>query len=255
MISKNKIKFLKSLSIKKYRNKYNTIIIEGRRLIEESINLRADIQNIWFTKDALDAISNQNLISSLKNLKVSYDLIEDKDLKYISDTKNNQGMIAEVKLTPNKGNLSKTNHIVVLDSISDPGNLGTIFRTCAWYGVKSVIVTENTVDPYNLKCIRAALGAHFYFKNICKMNNQEILDFIKEKKYQLICTDLDGECIDSIEVEKKWAVIFGSESNGINVDFKMFPKLSIQKLGNMESLNVSVACGIVLDQLFTKFKG
>tara|TARA_Y100001970_G_scaffold291001_1_gene426640 strand:+ start:1524 stop:2291 length:768 start_codon:yes stop_codon:yes gene_type:complete len=255
MISKNKIKFLKSLSIKKYRNKYNAIIIEGRRLIEESINLKADIQNIWFTEDALDTDSNKNLISSLKALKISYDLIEDKDLKYISDTKNNQGMIAEVKLTLNKGDLSKNNHIVILDSISDPGNLGTIFRTCAWYGIKSVIITENTVDPYNLKCIRAALGSHFYFKNIYKMSNHEILDFIKEKKYQLICADLNGEGIESIGVEKKWAIIFGSESDGIHIDFKMFPKLSIQKLGNMESLNVSVACGIILDQLFTKFKG
>mgnify|MGYP003311319538 CR=1 FL=1 len=73
----------------------------------------------------------------------------------------NQGMIAEVKLTLNKGDLSKNNHIVILDSISDPGNLGTLIRTAQALGFNSIFITKESADPFSSKALRAAKGATF----------------------------------------------------------------------------------------------
>ena len=93
------------------------------------------------------------------------------------------------------------------------------------------------------------MGAHFYFDHIIIDNNQSIIDFLNKENFHTYCADLNGEDISKINVDQKWAVILGSEAHGISESFKDYDKITIKKSGKIQSLNVSVACGIILDQL------
>ena len=136
MISKNKIKLLRSLKIKKFREQNQKTLLEGVRLIDEAINSNAQIYSVFATEETLN--SNKELIEKIESHHIPLDMIDQDNLNGISDTQHSQGIIAEVKTNSfTVADLSDglTNHVIVLDNIADPGNLGAIFRTCAWYGV------------------------------------------------------------------------------------------------------------------------
>ena len=255
MISKNKIKFLKCLNIKKYRLRNKKAILEGRRLINEAINSGADIETIWFTEDALKHNANQPLIDKIKNSKILYDEMTIDDLDMLSNTENSQGIIAEININQyieSKIDNIKEENFLILDGLSDPGNLGTILRTCAWYSIKSVILTSDCTDAFNSKCLRSGVGAHFYINNIINADREDVIQYLKNGSYDVYCADLKGTNLSDVKPITNWAVILGSEAHGINSDFNIFNKFTISKHGNIESLNASVACGIILDNFINK---
>jgi TrmH family RNA methyltransferase len=253
MISKNKIKFLCSLKIKKYREKNHSTILEGFRLIDQAVNFNANIQTVWLTTEAQN--SNPLFIKNLKSKGINYDSIINEDLKTISDTKNSQGVIAEVDISKYLQPISETidDNLVIIDGISDPGNLGTIFRTCAWYGINSIILSDTTTDPFNFKCSRSGMGAHFYFNQILSDSTKHISKYLNANQYDVLCADLEGIELSKIKLNQKWAIIFGSEAHGISLDFDTFNKVTIKGSNSIESLNVSVATGIILEHLINNY--
>ena len=246
MISKNQIKYLHSLSLKKNRQKDQRVLLEGYRLIEESLKAGADIEYMYITEN----LKRKILGDIFKN--INWDIISELDLKKISDTKNSQGIVAVANIKKYSLNslnqLNKTN-LVMLDEIQDPGNLGTILRTCAWFGIKSVILTANSIDPFNLKCLRSGMGAHFYLDNIILENGNKAINFLTNENYTILTADLTGEKIETINPINQWALILGNEAHGISDTFNHFRKITISKKGHLESLNISIACGIILNQL------
>tara|TARA_Y100000590_G_scaffold460630_1_gene620367 strand:+ start:116 stop:874 length:759 start_codon:yes stop_codon:yes gene_type:complete len=247
MISKNQIKFIKSLSYKKNRRKYNKVVLEGFRLIEEAIKSNLELEYICLTKEINLKIKNNKLF---KNQKIN--IITDKECQLISNTKNSQGILALASINRYSNNIIqniKNENIIILDGVKDPGNLGTILRNCAWYGIKSIILTENSIDPFNSKCIRSGMGAHFYLENIIKDNSQNIIDYLLKNHFTIIIADLNGQNLDNININNKWALVLGSEAHGVNPIYHNFSKVTIDKFGDIESLNVSVASGILLNEL------
>ena len=247
MIGQNTIKFIKSLNLKKNRQLNKKVILEGYRLIVESIQAGTKIDYIVINENFQNELlnikefENQNIKSASKN-----------NFKKISSTTNSQGIIAiaDVKKYFNQSleNIKKEN-IIILDGIQDPGNLGTIFRTCVWYGIKSIILTTNTIDPFNLKCIRSGMGAHFYLSNIVQDNHVNVLKFLKNNYKTIYIADMKGSNLEKIKFNTNWALILGSEAHGVNDDFKQFKRITINKIGQLESLNVSVAAGIIINKL------
>ena len=255
MISKNKIKLLKTLKVKKYRIRNKKALLEGKRLIDEAINSDADIETIWFTQDALDHHSNTPLIDKIKSQKILYDEMTLDDLDELSNTENSQGIIAEINIEKYADSIItniKGDNLLILDGLSDPGNLGTILRTCAWYNIKSVILTSDCVDPFNLKCLRSGMGAHFYLDYIIHADREDVIKYLSENSYDVHCAAMDGKDISDIALNNKWAIILGSEAHGLHDDFNIFNPITISGNGKIESLNVSVACGIILDRLINK---
>ena len=176
------------------------------------------------------------------------------DVDVLSNTENSQGIIAEInikKYTDSKIKNVKEN-LLILDGLSDPGNLGTIFRTCAWYNIKSIILTSECVDPFNLKCLRSGVGAHFYFDNIVSIERQNVISFLNDNNYDVYCADLQGTNLSDVNIGNNWAIILGSEAHGLNKDFNIFNKITISKHGKIDSLNASVACGIILNTFINK---
>ena len=147
--------------------------------------------------------------------------------------------------------------IVVLDNLQDPGNLGTILRTIDSANLKQVIVTKNTVDLYNPKVVRSTMGAIFRVKRIETEDLTSTLQEIKKNGFEIICTSLEGsESIYNIHFTKK-VIVIGNEANGISKEVLDVAdkKVKIPMLGKTESLNASVATGIMIyEYVRTKLK-
>ncbi len=252
MLSISKKKYLKSLYNKKFRLIENKTLIEGVRVINEALKTGFKFDHIWIDeKFNNNDTNNIFLINQLKDKNIPFTYEKNKDIKSISDTKNSQGLVALID-TENFFKTEKENFfdkIVILDQISDPGNLGTIIRTCAWYGIKTIILSKDSSDIFNPKCLRSAMGGHFYIQNCVYWNYDEIINFIKSNEYHYYCSTMNGEPIENVRIKNKWALVLGSEAHGVNQKLFFGHKLSIRSKNTIESLNVSVASGILLDYL------
>ena len=137
--------------------------------------------------------------------------------------------------------------IVVLDDIQDPGNLGTIIRTLDSCNLKQIILSSKTADPYNSKVIRSTMGAIYRVNLVRTENIIETLKEAKKHKYEIVSTDLKTDkTIYDIDYKKK-VIVIGNEANGVSAEVKELSdiKVKIPMLGKTESLNASVATGIV----------
>ena len=251
-LSKKEVKFLSSLKQKKFRKQYNEFVIEGEKLIFESLNNNQFIKKIVYSKKIKNFDKLRKLCSE-KNIPLH--LCTEKDSQRISDTKNSQQIFALIKCNDIKelSDIKKHNNepFIILDGISDPGNMGTILRTCSWFGCYNIIITKECVEIYNPKTVRSGMGAHFHITNILNDDNEKIIKFFKDNQYKIYSASLSGEPIENLKIkDKKWALILGHESKGISKYFeKNSQQIHIKGIGKMESLNVAEAASIVIHYL------
>ena len=257
MISNNEIKYLKSLNLKKYRLKYQHILIEGLRLVIEGLNANNNykILNIYIASDYIKKPSFQPLIKKADDLSIKIIEISNKELQQITQTKNPQGVCAQIKIEYNDFKKIKNNingNVIILDEIKDPGNLGTLLRTIAWFGINNVFLSNKSVDIFNDKVLRSGMGGHFKIKNLVYDELEIIIAHIKNLNYKIYSADLDGKDIFTInKPPNNWALILGSESFGMNkrLDNLIDSKISITGTNNIDSLNVAVAGSISIFHL------
>ena len=186
-------------------------------------------------------------------------LCSNKDAERISDTKNSQKIFALISFAQPKkiqmDSMIKKNNFIILDGISDPGNMGTILRTCSWFGYYNIILTDECVELHNPKTIRSAMGAHFHIENFYKDNIKNIIKFLLQNNYEIIAASLKGEKLNKYErTSKNWGLVLGNESQGISEEILKSANviLSIEGVKKMESLNVAEAGSIIMYQLFKK---
>ena len=251
MLSQNKIKYLCSLDRKKNRILEKEIVLDGKRLIDEAINHKIKIKHIWITNLLEEKASSDKFINKIKKNEINYSFEKIKDINKVSNTKNTQGIIALVSIENiYNNNLEKFDKkIVILDEISDPGNLGTIIRTCAWFGINSIILTKNSTDIFNPKCIRSSVGGHFFIKDLAYLSYEEVNNFLKKNNIKTFSAQLNGEKLFSKDISSEWALLLGSEAHGLSGKINFDKKITIYKKGKIESLNISVAAGILINEL------
>ena len=246
MLSINKIKHVKSLELKKHRINTKCFVVEGEKMVLELINSKLNTIELFATDDFL---SNNLQILKKANTVTT---VTTKDLKKISSLKTpNQALaIAEIP-SPKIENNSFSSLNIALDSIQDPGNLGTIIRTANWFGVENIFCSKNTVDAYNPKVIQATMGAIFR-TNIFYTNLPELINTAKNSGQKIYGTLLDGKNIYDTQLCNNGLIIMGNESKGISepiqnlIDNKiLIPNYPIN-INDMESLNVGIANAIVL---------
>ena len=167
----------------------------------------------------------------------------------ITEVKNPQGILAVIERKNSENEINYNEDIIVaLDGIQDPGNLGTILRTVDSIGLKQILVSKETADVYNPKVVRSTMGAIFRVKVIECDNLEKTLKEIKKYKYEIVVTSLQtNESIYDIKYNKK-IIVIGNEANGVSKEIQEMAdkKVKIPMLGKTESLNASVATGIVL---------
>ena len=237
MISKILEKRIKSLYTKKGRLKNNNFIIEGKRSLLTAIQNGVDIKNIVLNKSFTE--KNKNLITYNKYKII---VVDDKCFGQLSQVDSPSGILAEATI-PLQNKLNPDFPMVYLDQISDPGNLGTIIRTCDWFGIKQIGISPNSVEFYNPKVVRSSMGSHFNMKYLGTPSSEDL------NRFNLIGADFNqGKDINDISNPKNWALVMGSEASGISktMNKKISSYVKIEKFGKGESLNIGVAMGIVL---------
>ncbi len=242
------IKNIKKLKDKKYRDMTKQFIVEGIKLIKEAIEEKADIKQIVICDNCQNSdIIPKDLMYEIAKFECIY--VTENIFKMISDVNTPQGILAIIGRTSTEAEIDYTQDIIVaLDDIQDPGNLGTILRTVDSVGLNQILVSKGTADAYNPKVVRSTMGAIFRVKIIECENLKNTLKEIKKHKFELITTSLQTEnSIYDINYNKK-VIIIGNEANGVEQDIQDMSdiKVKIPMLGRTESLNASVATGIVL---------
>lgn len=242
------IKHVKKLKDKKYREQSNEYVIEGIKLVEEAINEKAKIKQIVICEECT---KTQEISKKLMYEIASFDCIyvTENVFNNITEVKNPQGILAVIERKNSENEINYNEDIIVaLDGIQDPGNLGTILRTVDSIGLKQILVSKETADVYNPKVVRSTMGAIFRVKVIECEDLEKTLKEIKKHKYEIVVTSLQtNESIYDIEYNKK-VIVIGNEANGVSKEIQEMAdkKVKIPMLGKTESLNASVATGVVL---------
>ncbi|MCI9434176.1 MAG: RNA methyltransferase [Bacilli bacterium] len=235
-IDNKKIKEIKKLNLKKYRDKTNLFLVEGEHLVMEAYKS-------GYLKELILEQDND------LNLDITTNYVTNNVLKYITNLDTPQSILGICSKTQN--DTIKGNRLLILDDIQDPGNLGTIIRSAVAFNVDTIILSFNTVDLYNSKVIRASQGLIFHI-NIIVMDLTTTIPKLKNEGYQIIGTKVtNGKSLKSIEKKKKFAIIMGNEGNGVREDILSLcdEYLYIDMNKNCESLNVGVATSIILYEL------
>lgn len=253
--SNKQIKHVKSLQRKKYRDKYNEYIVEGLRIVEHGLCNGVEFSSIFCTDEAYDTLDQRKEIKKILDKGIYIYKVNDKLFKEISTTENSQGIIGIIKKKFYKLDsfIDKDKiFIIILDRLQDPGNLGTIIRTADAAGVDLILTTKGCVDIYNDKTIRSTMGSIFTMPVIHINDDNELIKTLKDKKINIISTTLEAKKYHhDIEYGEKNAIIIGNEGNGICKELidESNIKIKIPIIGNAESLNASVASGIVIYEL------
>jgi TrmH family RNA methyltransferase len=243
MLSKSQISLLTSLQHKKFRREHGFFLVEGYKSVIEFISSGYQVDSIYHTP----AIAPKMLNLSRK---INFQEISMKDIEKISTLKTPQDVIGLIKIpiwaTLNYNSL-KQKFSLVLDSIQDPGNMGTIIRTADWFGITDIICSEDTVDVYNPKVVQATMGS-LARVNVHYANLEEVLP---QAGLPIFGAMLDGENIYNSNFGTEGLLIMGNEGNGISpaIERLITTKITIPRAGKAESLNVAIATAILCSEI------
>lgn len=243
MLSKSKVKQIRSLELKKFRNEFNTFVAEGNKLVADMLHA--------FECDLLIAkpswMATQGDIPAKELLEA-----DDEDIRKASFLKNPQDVLAVFRCPAwSLEEADPANQLIIaLDGIQDPGNLGTIIRLADWFGIEHIVCSQDTADVFSPKTVQATMGALVHVK----VHYTDLPAYLQKqtaKGVPLYGTFLDGENMYTIELSETGIIIMGNEGKGIRPDIEVLinEKLYIpnypQERETSESLNVAIATAVV----------
>ena len=237
MISKSQIKLIRSLQQKKYRSKLKLFVAEGPKVINELLTAKFKLHSLYVTVEDLFT-------------GVHSEIISDEEISKISFLKNANNSVA-IFTIPEQKKPRKEGITLLLDSIRDPGNLGTIIRLSDWFNVSNIICSSDSVDCFNPKVIQATMGSI----SRVSISYCDLTEYLSLNDLHVYAGTMDGKNIYKEKLPENAIVIVGNEANGISDNLLNLTthKIGIPRFGNnhqTESLNVAVATAI----LFSEFK-
>jgi TrmH family RNA methyltransferase len=243
MLSKSQISLLTSLQHKKFRREHGLFMVEGYKSVIEFINSAYQVDTIYHTPAFAPNLLNLSR-------KINFQEISLSELAKISTLKTPQEVIGLVKIpiwpVLNYNNL-KQKFSLVLDSIQDPGNMGTIIRTADWFGIHDIICSEDTVDVYNPKVVQATMGS------LARVNIHyaDLAQVLPRIELPIFGAMLNGENIYNTHFGSEGLLVMGNEGNGISADIERLitSAVTIPRAGNAESLNVAIATAILCSEI------
>lgn len=233
-------KKIKKLKQKKYREKDKLFLAEGIKFLDFK-----EIPKYILIDEDFDYKIIEDKIEKFNCEKI---ILPSSLFSNISSQEHSQGII--LVYSYESKNIEKIeNDVIILDKVSDPGNLGTIIRTVDAAGFKDIILTKGSVDCYNEKTIRSTMGSIFNV-NLYYIDDYKLISFLKKNNYKMISATLEKDSVlyNKMKIKEKNAIIFGNEGNGISrkIIDASDEKIIIPIYGSAESLNVAMACGIII---------
>jgi len=231
------IKYVQSLRIKKFRQKYHHFVVEGDKAMHELFHSSWKIITCYYT-------------DSFKLPKTTREaiLVSHKEMERLSHHQAPQNALAVVEIPHWEEAIPSNGIQLYLDGIRDPGNLGTILRIADWYGLKQVWCSEDTVELYNPKSIDATMGSFLRVKLLIK----PAIEFLDGCPLPAYAAVMDGQNVHQAELPKEAVLVIGNEGKGIQEDVlqRIENKISIPRLGGAESLNAGIATAVLMDNFF-----
>lgn len=242
------IKHVKKLKDKKFRDENNEYVIEGVKLVEEAVKENTKIKQVIVCEDTTRTYEiPTNVMLEIAKYECIY--VTNKIFNLITQVTNPQGIMAIIEKDTENTDIDYTQDIIVaLDDVQDPGNLGTILRTVDSIGLNQIVVSKGTVDAFNSKVVRSTMGAIFRVKIIEVENLPQAIKDMRRHHFKLMVTSLQTDnSIYDIDFNKK-IIVIGNEANGVSSEIQEMAdeKAKIPMLGRTESLNASVAAGVVM---------
>jgi len=241
MLSKNTVKFIKSLHQKKYRLESGKFFVEGEKSVVEVLQSSFTVDLLLVTQEF--ATKHASLLRG-KSFDVLF--VTPNQLEQLGQYQSNDAALAVVKMKPNQAFLpDKDELILALYEVRDPGNLGTIIRIADWYGIKKLIFSLHTAEFYNPKVIQSSMGSftrvQFYYGDLAQA--------FQEWKLPVYGAFLEGESIHELTTPTPGVLLLGNESQGISKEVEKWvsSKVTIPSFGKAESLNVAIATAIFCD--------
>jgi RNA methyltransferase, TrmH family len=246
MLSKNVVKYLNSLQLKKYRQEHGSFLVEGAKSVVELLASDFEIEMLVAT----DAFYKENT-QKFDKQPFRVEIATPDELSRVGTLQTNDAALAVVKTKPNDFLYAeKQEYVLVLDDIRDPGNLGTIIRIADWYGITKIICSLTTTDWYNPKVIAASKGSFTRVRGYY-VELDMYLEKVRttEQGTRIYGTFLEGKNIHQTTFAEAGYIVMGNESNGISPSVETFitQKITIPRFGGAESLNVGIAAAVVLD--------
>jgi TrmH family RNA methyltransferase len=237
MLSKNQIKHITSLQQKKQRFANQLFFAEGIKVIQELVESNFELVHLYTTQNDFEEVSHDKKTIILEN-----------ELKKISALATQNSCLAVFRIQADK-KIIESGLILALDSIRDPGNLGTILRLCDWFGIDQIVCSKDAVDIYNPKVVQATMGS------IARVNVNyiDLENFIGQTQLPVFGTFMQGDIIYKTYLPQEGIIVVGNEANGISSELEKLIKnrLTIPRFGSLqktESLNVATATAIVLSE-------
>jgi TrmH family RNA methyltransferase len=243
----------RDLKRRKGRERRSLFLAEGVRAVEELLRSKLSIRGVLVTPHLLESARGAALEELIAGRGIQVERVDERELASAADTETPQGVIA-VAETPEHRLVSVPitgrARIVVLDGIQDPGNAGTILRTAAALGAAGVVALPGTVDLWNPKVVRGAMGVHFAYP-LVHATHEELFELLDSAAMPLWGAAAGGERVGERPAPERVAIALGNEGAGLSqaVRDKCELLVSIPIEPAVESLNVAVAAGIILHEL------
>lgn len=240
---KKDIKLVRSLQQKKFRREHQLFLVEGKKMVEEALASQWEIHS-WYSTDP----------SVLEKHQGGFQVTA-KEMEMMSALNTPSTHLAVLHSFNHPLALPDQGMVLLLDGISDPGNLGTILRTAEWFGISKVYCSEDTVELFNPKVVQSTMGSIFRV-SLFYTDLHQIIEEIKAKQGSVYGADLEGENAFACKFNNLSALVIGSESHGIRPDIEslLSQKIFIPGAGKAESLNAGIAAGILMGQWFSTTK-
>lgn len=242
------VKAAAELKQKKYRQQQGLFLAEGLRTVEEAVRYGA-VQSIFYT--AIEDDRTRAVLEEAAAKQIKLVCVSDKVLKKITDTETPQGIIAVCEMRSKRLDdfLASGKMLLVLDRVTDPGNIGTMLRTADAAGVGGLLLLQGCADIYAPKTVRASMGSLFHLPVLSGLSEELLVQAARKAGYELLVTCLDGaDNLYKADLQGRLAFVMGNEANGVSpallaaADKRVF----IPMQGRAESLNVAMAAGIVM---------
>jgi TrmH family RNA methyltransferase len=237
MLTKNQIKEIKQLHLKKYRLLHGLFIVEGNKLVSELLESAFKFRAIYCVASEIQEYPETQVVSN-------------DQMQQISTLSTPPGVLAIVEFPVKKEALFGKGWTIILNDINDPGNLGTILRTADWFGIRQIICSENCVDVYNPKVVQASMGA-IYRVNVLYKDVLKVIEEYRAAGISVFAADMHGKDVNTLSFPENGVLLMGSESHGISAEIRSLDIqfVTIPGKGKTESLNVSIAAAIICSRL------
>lgn len=254
MLSKIRSKFILSLRDKKARDQERLFIIEGDKIVREFLSAGEPVRYLYATEGFLKSLSP----ALLKNVRET-DEVNENELRQISSLKTPHGALAVIPFTEKHFDIDEVmgSTCAALDVVQDPGNLGTIIRAAAWFGIKNIICSNDCADVYNPKTVQASMGAILHV-DVWYRNLKDILIPANKKGIRVFGAVLEGDSIYDKKTGEGGIILLGNESKGISSELMPYITDKIKIPGivsaqpGIESLNVGMAASVIFSEFLRK---